>query len=287
MPLIQPTKASIETCTACNHTCKYCPVSEFPQKQQVMPPELFQQAMGELESLNHHFRRISFSHYNETLIDPLFLDRVRNAMGYDFFDEIWVFSNLAFMPDSLPRELQYARDRLLFRVNLPTAIRERYREIQGVDDFSNVEKNVFRLIEAGFRLKINVQRNRFTTEQDAKSVVEKFGLVLPVRVVDSNSRAGLVEELSTRGRRQKLEGCLLDNRPIDYVHIAVDGDVFLCCQDFFKRYRFGNIRNQRLREILASGVAKEHLAWVYGEKEAPDDFICRNCEFSGRSKERE
>lgn len=279
IPEINPRRASIETCTACNHACQYCPAAEFPKKQQVMSMDIFTRTMEELESLGTPIRRISLSHYNETLLDPHFVDRVRVAAPLEFIDYISIFSNLSLLRESHIKELEFARKRVVFDVNLPTVDRERYRNIHGIDHYPIVEANLHRLIDAGYQVRINAQKNAFITEEDSDGVVRLFGDKTKVSIRQSDDRGGLVPGFVSVRHEGRITGCST-RRVLDFLHVAVDGGVFLCCQDYFTRYRLGDLNDQSLRQILVSDKAKEYLGYIYGEACPPDDFICRTCEFA-------
>jgi sulfatase maturation enzyme AslB (radical SAM superfamily) len=282
LPQILPEKASIETSTICNHTCEYCPVSEFPVAHQVMDMKLFGHVMSELAGLGRKLKRISYNHYNEPLVDPHLVDRVRLSLGYDFFRKILLNTNLSILPKKLPQELQFARDRLEFNVNLPTTDAGRYHQLHGKDHYRRVEANMDRLAEAGFTLKINIQDNSFVSRADREGVIARFGKSVHVETIESTSRGGLVEAVIRpfiRKEHAVLAGCLQD-RPTAYVHVGVAGEVFLCCQDYFKKDQLGDLTRQTLREILDSEQARKYLEYVYGGRESPADFICNRCELA-------
>ena len=282
IPQILPEKASIETSTICNHTCSYCPVSEFPVAHQVMDIRLFTHVMDELAGLGRKMKRISYNHYNEPLVDPHLVERVRLSLGYDFFRKILLNTNLSILPKKLPEELQFARDRLEFNVNLPTADPERYRQLHGKDHYRRVEANMDRLTGAGFTVKINIQDNSLVNRADRESVITRFGKSVHVETIESTSRGGLVEAVIRPYVKKEdavLAGCLQD-RPTAYVHVGVVGEVFLCCQDYFKKDQFGDLTKQSLREILDSPAARKYLEYVYGGRESPADFICKRCELA-------
>jgi sulfatase maturation enzyme AslB (radical SAM superfamily) len=283
IPQILPEKASIETGTTCNHSCQYCPVSEFPAvPHQVMDLALFKHVMDELGSLGRKLKRISYNHYNEPLVDPYLVDRIRLSLGYDFFRKILLNTNLSILPKKLPDELKFATDRLEFNINLPTADPERYHQLHGKDHYHRVEANIARLKDAGFAVRINVQDNTLVSTADRDAVVARFGTSVPVDTIESTSRGGLVEVVMrpyTKREDAVLSGCLQD-RPTGYVHIGVAGEVFLCCQDFFKKDRLGDLTQQSLRAILASPQATKYLEYIYGGRESPADFICKRCELA-------
>jgi len=278
-PEIKPTRASIEVCTACNHRCQYCPVTEFPKKQQVMPMDLFARVMSELGESGGRLKRVSFSHYNETLLDPHLTERVRIASALPYIDHILIFSNLSLLRDSLVDDLSFAKQRLVFNINLPTTDRERYKTIHGFDHYSAVEANIDKLLNAGYKLRINAQRNVYTTDDDVNGVEKLFGNRVKVSILQSDDRSGLVPGFDSARHEGRIIGCVT-RRVIDFVHIGVEGEVFLCCQDYFKKYQLGNIREQNLKQILSSDKTREYLGYIYGEVDAPNDFLCRSCEFA-------
>lgn len=208
------------------------------------------------------------------------------ATSYSFYSVIVLFSNLSFMKESLPEDLKFARERLIFSINLPTTDRGRYKELHGIDHYSKVKENISRLISAGYEVKINVQSSTLTTPEDQEGVIKRYGELTPIDIVNSDSRAGLITELALPKDERTLSGCLI-RRPINHIHVGIDGEIFLCCQDFFKEYKFGSLRESSLRDILTSESASKYLEYIYGEREAPTNFICRNCEFAIYKKGRE
>ena len=282
IPQIRPEKASIETSTTCNHSCTYCPVSEFPMAHQLMDLKLFKHVMDELAGLGRPLKRISYNHYNEPLVDPYLVDRVRLSLGYNFFHKILLNTNLSILPKKLPDDLKFASDRLEFNIDLPTTNPERYRQLHGKDHYHRVEANIGRLREAGFAVRINIQDNSLVSRADQVSVLTRFKGLIPVETIESTSRGGLVEAVISPYEKKAgavLAGCLQD-RPTAYVHIGVAGEVFLCCQDYFKKDRLGDLTRQTLSEILKSPEARKYLEYIYGGRESPADFICNRCELA-------
>ena len=131
-------------------------------------------------------------------------------------------------------------------------------------------------------MRINIQDNSLVNRADSASVIARFGEFIPVDTIESTSRGGLVEAVIrpyTKKADAVLAGCLQD-RPTSYVHVGVEGEVFFCCQDFFKKDRLGDLTKQPLREILDSPSARKYLEYVYGGLESPVDFICKRCELA-------
>ena len=138
------------------------------------------------------------------------------------------------------------------------------------------------LKEEGFAVRINIQDNNLVNRADRAGVIARFGDSIPVDTIESTSRGGIVEAVIRPYVKREdavLAGCLQD-RPTAYVHVGVAGEVFLCCQDYFKKDRLGDLTQQSLREILEAPPARKYLEYIYGGRESPADFICKRCELA-------
>ncbi|MFI0220344.1 SPASM domain-containing protein [Streptomyces lydicus] len=99
-------------------------------------------------------------------------------------------------------------------------------------------------------------------------------------------RAGDVGGAYAQGVRieGRLTGC---GWPVQHANISVAGDLFLCCNDYYQREVFGNIRDGSIDELMTSHAAVSLRQRVFGVAEAPEDFLCRCChnqtlDFPGR-----
>ncbi len=269
--------ASIEVCCACNHRCIYCPVATSPHPQRVMDLPLFSKAIQELNNLGKHLRRISFNHYNEPFSDPLLVDRIEIAVEYRFFDVVLLNTNLSVLPLDEIERLLIHKERIEFNVNLPVTDRDKYHSLHGRDHFDRVKSNLEMVVAHGFSVRVNVQQSLLnSTEFDTTTLP----VGVKVEMIRSNSRAGLIEPLTSSLNFHKvLRGCSI-NRPTSYVHIGVDGTVFFCCEDYWKQYQIGNIAERPLSEILRSERMRTYLSYLTGESTAPENFLCRSCELA-------
>jgi GTP 3',8-cyclase len=88
---------------------------------------------------------------------------------------------------------------------------------------------------------------------------------------------------STLDERKKLYGRdILDKKAqcfpfINDVSVACTGEIILCCLDWERRYVFGNLRHQKLRDIIDSNaVRKVAESLMIGERHLG---ICRRCDW--------
>ena len=72
----------------------------------------------------------------------------------------------------------------------------------------------------------------------------------------------------------------MGSRPIQHIHINPYGQLLLCCQDYDEKEVLGDLREQKLRDILVSEEFARARRMVYGLEEAPASYICRNCKYS-------
>lgn len=241
-----------------------------------MKMEDFEVILDKLQQISG-IRRIALNHYNEPFMDPYIVERIQAILSRDMTRWVILYTNASMIRAEQLVAFRPFRQHLGFNVNLPTVLsKERYREIHGRNDLEKVEKNLVSLIEQDFLVQINVQANHHTTREDYQSVVEKYGpKVKKVNWIRSSTRSNLTlnETYSHRGR---ILGCTL-YRHLNYLHIGVDGGVFLCAEDYFKKSEFGNILTDSLPAVLNAPQRKLYLDYLSGRKKAPADFICRSC----------
>lgn len=272
---------AVETSTVCNHRCVYCPVSLHPpDSHAIMSMDIFRTILLKLARSGFRFKRISFNHYNEPFAEPFFYDRLILVRQSEIFEYLLVNTNLSIKKDFISK-IVWAKEFLKININLPTLIPERYAFLHGHDDLQVVVENINRLMDLGFDIRINLQINSKTTLQDAESIKSRYPM-LKINEEYSVSRGGIISKLNDSTKANKsgtLAGCSI-SRPLNYVHISLTGDVFFCCQDYFKRTVTGTLLAQELAEILYGEKMQNNLNFLYGIKSAPQDFLCNSCEFA-------
>lgn len=275
--------ASIETCTTCNHRCAFCPVSVDPRGREVMPQELFERIVGQVIEAGAPGVGVFLNNYNEPTVDPLFLDRLRLLFGKGVPTAILTNAS-RLTPDVIETVREMGRLRYL-GVNLPTTDPARYREMHGTTDLERILANVDYAIAHPL-----ADENAFVVlgygdarhDADLAEIGRRYSASgWSVKKFVVQSRAGLVETSHGRTARARLGGCeQIGSRPFQHLHVVASGRAVFCCQDYYERYPIGNLNHQSVPEVLASDELARLRRWAYGVEEAPDDFICRRCEFA-------
>jgi len=275
----QPMNLDIEVCSACNHRCVYCPVANDPFRQKVMPMSAFETILNKLQT-KKKYKRIALNHYNEPFMDPFIIERIKKIMDKKMTRWLILYTNASMIQENQIEELMPYKKNVGFNINLPTIMsEERYKEVHGRNDLSKVKHNLALLIKHDFLIQINVQSNQHTTEKDYQSVVNKYGNdVKKINWIPSSTRSNLILD-NKYYHKGKIIGCRF-YRHTNNLHIGVDGGVFLCCEDYFKKSQFANILEQSLEDVLNSYQRKQYLKYIAGVENAPKDFICRTCKYA-------
>ena len=117
----------------------------------------------------------------------------------------------------------------------------------------------------------------------AASIVERFqDSPFDVQAYPTMNRAGLVPEAGKAYNHERLMGYdCMGSRAVEHIQIDAEGNVILCCQDYHSEARMGHWQQPGdMMRVLSSDRARDLRNLVHGVVEAPDDFLCRKCEFA-------
>lgn len=212
----------IETTSACNLSCKYCPnftaeQSGLLRQKKLMTESLYKRIVDDLSSIR--FRgRFSPHFYGEPLLDK-----------------------------RLPHFVSYAKQKL------PGAMIQIFTN----GELLNVEI-LKKLIEAGMdAIKICQHTNTPNSNRDAALAFVKRELpdyfrnsVEYVDIINANdfyftNRGGLVNVNELPTPKEKLVSCKLAQG----LTIDVEGNVVLCCNDYYSKHKFGNLAEMKIKEL--------------------------------------
>ncbi|HET7451174.1 MAG TPA: radical SAM/SPASM domain-containing protein [Thermoanaerobaculia bacterium] len=271
---------SLETSSVCNHRCDFCPVSVDPREAEVMPPALFERIVAEIAALATPRTVVFLNNYNEPTVDPFFEDRCRTLFARGL--PVSLLTNASGLKPDVARSIASAGRFRYLGVNLPTLDPERYRALHGTRDLARVVAHVEALET------IDVAEEKAIValgrEDDAhRADVEALRARFPgwdVRPFPIRSRAGQIGEVLPPPKKD-LRGCeLMGSRPFEHLHVNATGSAVLCCQDYYEKWPVGDLNRQSVAEVLGGEKIAQMRRWAYGVEDAPDDFLCRRCEFA-------
>lgn len=205
-------KIEIEISTTCNRACSYCPNSLFDRGREVNKKFMNKELFEKIvKDLKaiNYTGELRFHFYNEPLLDSRLSELVRYSKEMLPGVFVNIFTNGDFLDYEKYIDLVEAG---VDKLNITAHSRE-----------SSYLKKIYSIINKNY-----VKKNMI--EIEFKSL-----LIL-------NNRSGYVSLKNPyKGKFCHLS---LENLTIGY-----RGDVLLCCNDYFSKYKFGNIRDCSIDEI--------------------------------------
>ncbi len=274
---------SLETCTSCNHRCPFCPVSVDPREREVMSQELFESIVDQCVAIGGKSFVVFLSNYNEPTVDPLFEERCLALFARNL--EVSILTNASqFTPERADRLERVGKFRYI-GINLPTLDPERYEKLHGTRDLARVVANIdaMRARELSQETAIVVLGEQDEPHRrDVEAIRARFAPkgwdVRPFRIRSRPASGTFVPEPPAK---KTLRGCeLMGSRPFEHLHVTATARAVLCCQDYYERLTVGDLKTQTVAELLGGDVMARLRRWTYGVEQAPDDFLCRRCEFA-------
>jgi hypothetical protein len=131
---------SLETMTACNQRCYFCPVSIAPREDYDMPVELFERIVGELLPYRDTLESVFLQSYNEPTLDRRFVEFCRTLFAANL--PVAVLSNGSGLTPAKVDALIESGPLRYICINLSTLDRERYARDRGEDHLGIVLRNL-------------------------------------------------------------------------------------------------------------------------------------------------
>jgi MoaA/NifB/PqqE/SkfB family radical SAM enzyme len=274
---------SLETCTSCNHRCPFCPVSVDPREREVMSQTLFESILDQVLAVAGRQINVFLSNYNEPTVDPLFEDRCAALFAREM--TVSILTNASHLHPERAARLEAMGKFRYVGINLPTLDPQRYEKLHGTRDLARVVANIDALRARSLAEEtaiVVLGEEDEAHRADVAAIQERFGpLGWDVRPFRIRSRPASGTFVPEPPPRKKLRGCeLMGSRPFEHMHVTATAKAVLCCQDYYEKLTIGDLNTQTVAEVLGGDVMARLRRWTYGVEEAPDDFLCRRCEFS-------
>lgn len=291
-----PNILMIQTASMCNLKCLSCPYPILSKRGQiqagVMAESLFDKILEECRTLP--LSRISPYWNNEPFLDPKFktrLFKLREVAGEK--TEVHVSTNGSRLFEDIWEQTANCLDRMHLSAQGGIVNREKLIEGMPSIDYDAYYKNVVGFLnflkKGNFRLQTKdvIINNVLPFESDAAMDKEiafwkPFGVRL--NFGGFNSYSGMVnmdQESSNQPKSKRIFGCSDKDRPIQAMHVLLNGDCVICCNDWVREIVVGNVNESSLKEIWNSNTYKHHVKLIYSGKENPE-HMCANCDLAIR-----
>jgi len=213
----------VEISTACNRRCSYCPNSKYdrnlPENMKKMDIDLFKKIVDELTRLGLQ-GRFHYHFYNEPLLDSRLVSLIEYVRGNAPKLSSVIVSNGEYLTVDMYKDLARAGVKEFF-------ITEHSQK--GTDNSSAIKEYRKDNGESGAKF--------CSMKMDTKDLLNRGGLL----------------EIEKARRRAKTD-CL---RPSEVLQIDHEGNVILCCNDYFSTVKFGNIENEKIIDIWKKPAYKK------------------------------
>lgn len=289
----------IQTVSACNASCYFCPYQESWHKQHPgrMSENIYRKIINEISC----YKIGKFCPYleNEPLLDPNLLDRIEFALSKLDPKLVELSTNASILPPNKIDDIArlFSRVKHEIRVSFHGIDKTSFQSVMDLD-FDTCKQNVLSLVEKAqqYDLKIIIQgaglprikRNNMPVWFNRKQYFhfwkttfkeQGFKRLPNVRFFTYHDRAGQIRRNEINFAeivRQDLKGFYCP-RVDQWAHFLYNGELVLCCMDYKKETVFGDITKTSLPSIYASSNFLNLSKKLIGRKPAPDTFICKKC----------
>lgn len=251
----------IETTNVCNAKCIFCPHDRL-DKFGYMAADLYENILE--DASRYEVQTFIPMLTGEPFCDQYLLDRLAMARGYLPQAQIYIFTNGSLIK---PKHIQAlkALGNVKLNISLNGHNTEKRLELTGLDDFEYVVDVIDQVRQAGIEYEVSTVWYPTYSIRDINS----FGTIQRSMAIRFQSFAGLIYPY----RRRNPTHC---KRAIDSLTVLWTGKVALCCFDMFGSLDIGDMRNEKIFEVMSKPVRKEYInAHQRYKGEALE--LCRNC----------
>ncbi|MGC8738954.1 MAG: SPASM domain-containing protein [Candidatus Hydrogenedens sp.] len=257
-----PLTVQIQTKTGCNGACVFCPyvlsVEHVPKG--TMNDELFQKIVHEIAQ-HKKTRRISPYLMNEPFLDPKILERSRYIKKIIPKSRIIITTNGGKLSPAVVDDLIKDNPFQHIFISMQGIEKEPYEEtMRGSLKFEETKRNVEYLIQ---------KRNEHCPELKITITMVKTNLIDVDKAVNYWKKMGVNSKytaLENRGGNNSTFRKLNPGKAIPFKHctrlfkqayILFNGDMVLCCTDYFKKMVLGNVAESSIYDVWNSPRAIE------------------------------
>jgi MoaA/NifB/PqqE/SkfB family radical SAM enzyme len=273
-----PQHVFLETTSACNLKCNFCPRNTGIGKIGFMDLGLFKKVVDEGASFGP--RSYCLHLFGEPLLAPQLLNMISYVKKANSNNAILLTTNGVLLDEALAYKIiEYGVDKLV--VSIIAATSHTYRRLAGIDMLDTVEANIMRLVSLKRKQGANkpIIYVRILRDEETLGELPIFrkkwkGQAVLAEIRDAHNYGGNIKDNILRkkpGRRYPCYHLWLSPA------VSYDGDVSICCNDWKRQAVVGNAGEASLSSIWQGDLIRKyrdhHLS---GEYEKID--ICAKCD---------
>lgn len=276
-----PPRVQIQTQAGCNGRCIFCPNEEVLKSDLEhgrMPLEMFRKIVDDLAKTPP--RRIGMYMQNEPLLDKRLPELTKYVTDRIPGTKTQVITNGTYLSEKVGEALLDAGLKQL-KCSLQSLDPETNREIMGYDSRKVIENCIaFQKLIKKKKSKIDFRVSMVVTNKNVDEIpkTRKFWARHGVRLVTSalENRGGNIADAAQLnvGEMRSMGNCV---RPSRDMMVLFNGDVPLCCVDWHRTYKLGNVYTQSVQDVWHAAPVTQVRDALYEEDTSKMPGICRNC----------
>jgi radical SAM protein with 4Fe4S-binding SPASM domain len=282
-----PLVFQIQTIDLCNGACIMCPNSTVTEKKPYyMTDQLFQKIIHEIVTES----KMSFVYFflqNEPLMDRKIAQKIKLAKNTDGQIQTYFITNGSLCTSEFIKELEEAKlDLIAFSIDGFT--KKTYETIRPNFRYETVTENLEKALQSNVNvcIKFTLQKENEQELKAFKKYWKQRGVPVDVNVV--SNRTGCLAQYKeifipppyfkvkrTIGKAYlKVVKCC--PQIITTFNILSNGDVLLCCNDFSRKLKLGNVNDTSIKEIW-NGEKYQEIRRLFRQGRYKEIPICCDC----------
>ena len=257
------TTIAVEIGSACNRSCKFCPVSVAKRNDELMPPNVFAAIVNNLADLNYK-GRIELYIYNEPMKHREHLAdcvaRFRKAVPGA---TLMVSTNGDYMKSW--RDLAWLYEIGIRQVVLNAYTAKRYPVFKDWEDELHAEGSV----QWTDNVYSKIPKNQFGLKVYDKSDPDEFG----GGVFAIQNRAGAIPDFLPATKEPVKRMCV---KPFRMLNINWNGQAMICCNDYYGDVPAGQVPQETLQDIWFGKVFTLYRRKLLNKDRSLP--LCRTCD---------
>ena len=293
----------VQTTSVCNATCIMCPYGKswYKNNPGYMNDKLYTKILNDIAEYDPEFSG-KFCPYlcNEPFADKNIIKRTQ--LAYDILKNPYIefSSNMELLNHNKIDELynMFENNKFYgkFTISHHGIDKESFEHTMKIDYDKSYDNMIYLLKKFQGKMKVTIQDMAYSL--DAKYQINKYRQVKRYieNILDDNGidRQKLLYEpkvFHNRAGNVDIEGWdynriirkIDKNNPFNCLriqgclHIIYTGECIGCCMDYFRETILGDLNKISIKEFYKSQKWKDWVDMVRGDKDSPDDFICKRC----------
>jgi radical SAM protein with 4Fe4S-binding SPASM domain len=267
-----PLHLDIESTNNCNLRCIMCGRNFMKEKLGRIDFKLFKKIID--EGAKYNLPSIKLNYRGEPLLHPKISEMVKYAKEKGII-EVQFNTNGFLLSEKKAKELIRAGlDRIIF--SFDGATKKTYEKIRRGSNFERVVDNIKNLVALRNKMKLErplVRVQMVKMKENGKEAEKFIEMWQPVA-----NRVGLIKERNPLGSKKKNKGFACP-QIWQRLMICWDGEVRMCCGDWYGEVVLGNVKKEKIHDIWHSEKLKK-IRKLHAENNFNKIPVCAKCEIN-------